>query len=125
MGSLKFQYTSGNVISSIGGDRETLANVAIYHDLGSEPMVLIVPLWLNNELGATRSFGLHEAVAVLDPQYADNRPPWPGSANETSILEYEWIAWYAGFLKDYLLKIISPSHELITVIEANRVLNPR
>lgn len=102
------------------GDHTKWAHIAVYHDLGSEPKVFIVPLWLQDAKGATLSFGLTEAIAVLDPLYGKSSPHWPDLADKRSTLECVWIDWYAHFLEAYLVKVVNPGPQVLEAIAHRR-----
>lgn len=103
------------------GEPNQYANIAVYHDLGSAPKVFIVPLWLQDSKGNTRSFELQEAFAVLAPKYEEDRPHWPEPAIERLRLECLWLDWYAHIFKAHLTEIICPSIKLLETIEQRRL----
>lgn len=101
------------------GDRDQArANVAVYHDRGSEPWIQIVPLAMTAPDGSTRSFGLNEAIAVLSPAHDQQRPKRKHPLSEAD--EHAWLDWYARFLEAHLDAVTRPSPDLLDAIEAAR-----
>lgn len=99
-----------------GNDR---ANVALYNDSGGAPWVQIVPLSLSRADGSTRTFGLNEAIALLDPAHHAKRPNAPASSSDHA-QEDAWLQWYATFLADHFDEVLSPTTELLAAIEGAR-----
>ncbi|HET6610381.1 MAG TPA: hypothetical protein VFG83_00255 [Kofleriaceae bacterium] len=87
----------------------TRTNIAIYNDVGSEAWVQIVPLDLVDSDGSTRTFGLNEAAAILEPE---NEPP--ASTNPvTDSAQRAWLTWYARLLEAHFDELVPPSPTLL------------
>jgi hypothetical protein len=96
---------------------EGRATIAVLDDRGSEPWVQVVPLWLTQPNGSTRTFGLNEAIAVLAPAIEGARPaPWSAGNRHPRA----WIEWYGLALERHLDAITRPSSALLDQIEARR-----
>ena len=94
-------------------------NVAVYHDRGGAPWVQIVALRASRADGTTRTFGLNEAMAILDSDRTATAPPVDGAGFDPAI-ERAWIEWYAGFLAEFADALLPPSAALLETIEAAR-----
>ncbi len=94
-------------------------NVAVYHDRGGAPWVQIVALRMSRADGTTRTFGLNEAMEILDSDRAATAPPVEG-ADFDPVIEQAWLEWYAGFLAEFADVVLPPSAALLETIEAAR-----